>query len=53
MMTPDKDYGQLVKNTSHIYKPAFMGKPAEKLGVKEVLERWNRTVEPGNRICWD
>jgi DNA polymerase-1 len=40
MMTPDKDYGQLVEEHVHIYKPAFMGKPAEKLGVNEVLERW-------------
>ena len=40
MMTPDKDYGQLVEEHVHIYKPAFMGKPAEKLGVKEVLDRW-------------
>ncbi|MGF7215092.1 DNA polymerase-1 [Spirosoma lacussanchae] len=40
MMTPDKDYGQLVEEHVHIYKPAFMGKPAEKLGVAEVLERW-------------
>ncbi|MES2734358.1 MAG: DNA polymerase I [Bacteroidota bacterium] len=41
MMTPDKDYGQLVEEHIHIYKPAFMGKGAEVLGVKEVLERWN------------
>ena len=40
MMTPDKDYGQLVEEHVHIYKPAFMGKPAEKQGVAEVLERW-------------
>ncbi|GAB4032020.1 DNA polymerase I [Spirosoma jeollabukense] len=40
MMTPDKDYGQLVEEHIHIYKPAFMGKPAEKLGVNEVLDRW-------------
>lgn len=40
MMTPDKDYGQLVEEHIHIYKPAFMGKPAEKQGVKEVCERW-------------
>ncbi|CCH52670.1 DNA polymerase I [Fibrisoma limi BUZ 3] len=40
MMTPDKDYGQLVEEHIHIYKPAFMGKPAEKLGVAEVLDRW-------------
>ncbi len=40
MMTPDKDYGQLVEEHVHIYKPAFMGKPAEKLGVSDILERW-------------
>lgn len=40
MMTPDKDYGQLVEEHIHIYKPAFMGKPAEKLGVSDILERW-------------
>lgn len=41
MMTPDKDYGQLVSEDIFIYKPAFMGKGAEKLGVNEVLEKWN------------
>ncbi|MCY7358581.1 MAG: hypothetical protein LH609_14210 [Rudanella sp.] len=40
MMTPDKDYGQLVEECIHIYKPAFMGKPAEKQGVAEICERW-------------
>ncbi|GAB3919341.1 DNA polymerase I [Larkinella terrae] len=40
MMTPDKDYGQLVEEHIYVYRPAFMGKPAEKLGVKEVLDRW-------------
>ncbi|GAB3256785.1 DNA polymerase I [Larkinella harenae] len=40
MMTPDKDYGQLVEEHIYVYRPAFMGKGAEKLGVKEVLERW-------------
>nr|WP_293836127.1 DNA polymerase I [uncultured Arsenicibacter sp.] len=40
MMTPDKDYGQLVNDCVFIYKPAFMGKPAEKLGVAEILDRW-------------
>ncbi|XWW45581.1 DNA polymerase I [Fibrella sp. USSR17] len=40
MMTPDKDYGQLVNDCVFIYKPAFMGKAAEKLGVKEICERW-------------
>lgn len=40
MMTPDKDYGQLVEECIHIYKPAFMGKSAEKQGVAEICERW-------------
>ncbi|MFD1143080.1 DNA polymerase I [Larkinella insperata] len=40
MMTPDKDYGQLVEEHIYVYRPAFMGKAAEKLGVKEVLDRW-------------
>ncbi|REA64091.1 DNA polymerase I [Dyadobacter luteus] len=40
MMTPDKDYGQLVEQYVHIYKPAFMGKGAEVLGVQQILDRW-------------
>lgn len=40
MMTPDKDYGQLVEKHVHIYKPAFLGKGAEVLGIAEILERW-------------
>jgi DNA polymerase-1 len=40
MMTPDKDYGQLVEEHIYMYKPAFMGKGAEVLGVKEILDRW-------------
>lgn len=40
MMTPDKDYGQLVAEHVYIYKPAFMGKPAEKQGVADICERW-------------
>ena len=39
MMTPDKDYGQLVEQYVHMYKPAFMGKGAEVLGVQEILDR--------------
>ncbi|WP_373514448.1 DNA polymerase I [Persicitalea sp.] len=40
MMTPDKDYGQLVQEHVYMYKPAFMGKGAEKLGVAEILDKW-------------
>ena len=40
MMTPDKDYGQLVTEHVHIYKPARLGNGAEILGVKEVCEKF-------------
>ena len=40
MMTPDKDFGQLVTEKSFIYKPAAYGKPAEILGIKEVCEKF-------------
>ncbi len=41
MMTPDKDFMQLVSENIYMYKPARSGKPAEVLGVKEVLEKYN------------
>jgi len=41
MMTPDKDFGQLVTDKVFIYKPARMGKPAEVLGVKEICENFD------------
>ncbi len=40
MMTPDKDFGQLVSENIFMYKPAAYGKPAEVLGVKEVCEKF-------------
>ena len=40
MVTPDKDFGQLVSEKIFIWKPPYMGKPYEILGVKEVCERW-------------
>ncbi len=40
MMTPDKDFGQLVTDKVFMYKPARMGKPAEILGVKEICENF-------------
>lgn len=40
MMTPDKDYGQLVTDHVHIYKPARMGNGAEIIGVKEICEKY-------------
>lgn len=40
MMTPDKDYGQLVRDNVFIYKPGRMGNPDEVLGVNEILKKW-------------
>jgi len=40
MVTPDKDFGQLVTERTRIYKPSRSGDGIEILGVKEVLERW-------------
>ncbi len=40
MMTPDKDFGQLVSENIFMYKPARMGNKAEIWGVKEVCERY-------------
>src|SRR5204862_5043417 len=40
MMTPDKDYGQLVDEHTFIYKPARAGGAPEVMGVKEVCARW-------------
>ncbi|HTR30331.1 MAG TPA: DNA polymerase I, partial [Puia sp.] len=41
MVTPDKDYGQLVTEKIRIYKPGYQGGLAEILGPKEVCEKWN------------
>ena len=40
MMTPDKDYGQLVTEHIKIYKPRFGGSGFDTLGMAEVLEKW-------------
>ena len=40
MMTPDKDYCQLVTERIKIYRPAFMGNAAEVLDVAHVLQRF-------------
>ena len=41
MVTPDKDYGQLVSDNIKIYKPPYQGGDFEILGPKEVCEKWN------------
>jgi DNA polymerase I len=40
MMTPDKDYGQLVEEHIYLYKPAAMGKGVEIQGIQHILDRW-------------
>ena len=40
MVTPDKDYQQLVSEQSIIYKPGRKGSEHEFLGVDEVLSQW-------------
>ena len=41
MMTPDKDYGQLVSEHVFMYKPKFGGNDFEIMGIKEVLAKFN------------
>ena len=41
MVTPDKDFGQLVTDKIKIYKPGYQGGKVEILGAKEVCEKWN------------
>ena len=43
MMTPDKDYAQLVTSSTFIYKPGRGGAPPQILGVKEVCEKFEIT----------
>lgn len=40
MMTPDKDYGQLITEKVKMYKPARMGNGAEVWGVEEVCNKY-------------
>ena len=42
MMTPDKDYGQLVSDHIFMYRPKFGG-DYEVMGVKEVLDKYSLT----------
>jgi DNA polymerase I len=41
MVTPDKDYGQLVQDNIFIWKPPAFGNPAQVMGPKEVCEKWD------------
>ncbi|MDG2220881.1 MAG: DNA polymerase I [Rubripirellula sp.] len=41
MVTPDKDYEQLVTDAIQIYKPGRRGSEPELMGVREVLDKWS------------
>ena len=43
MMTPDKDYAQLVTEKTFMYKPARTGNAAEVWGIEEVKEKFEVT----------
>jgi DNA polymerase-1 len=40
MVTPDKDFGQLVSEHTFLYKPGKANDPPEIMGIKEITERW-------------
>lgn len=41
MVTPDKDYGQLVSDKIKIYKPGYQGGDVEIMGPEEVCSKWS------------
>lgn len=41
MMTPDKDFAQIVEDHIYLYKPAFMGNGVDVMGVEKVLKKWD------------
>ncbi|HVU99834.1 MAG TPA: DNA polymerase, partial [Verrucomicrobiae bacterium] len=40
MVTPDKDFGQLIDENTFLYKPSRMGDGVEVLGLPEIRARW-------------
>lgn len=48
MMTPDKDFGQLVTDKVKLYKPAYMGNAVDVMGPEEVCARWD--IENVNQV---
>jgi DNA polymerase-1 len=41
MVTPDKDFGQLVTEKIKMYRPSRKGDGAEVWGIPEILEKWD------------
>ena len=48
MVTPDKDYGQLVSEKIKIYKPGYQGGTVEIMGPEEVCKKWD--IENVNQV---
>jgi DNA polymerase-1 len=40
MVTPDKDFAQLVEENIYIHKPPYMGKGHEVLDLQAILDKW-------------
>lgn len=40
MVTPDKDYGQIVRDNVFIYKPGYQGGDVEIMGPEQVCAKW-------------
>src|SRR6185437_1504724 len=40
MVTPDKDFGQLVDENTFLYRPSRAGDGVEIMGVEEIKQRW-------------
>lgn len=40
MVTPDKDYGQLIRDNVYIYKPAKAGAGVERVGLDNICEQY-------------
>lgn len=46
MVTPDKDFGQLVSDNIFLFRPNYNGPGFNKMGVQEVLEKWGGISHP-------
>ena len=51
MMTPDKDYGQLVSEHVFMYRPKYGDKDFEVMGVEEVKAKFDIQSPPSSRLC--
>jgi DNA polymerase I len=57
MVTPDKDYGQLVSEKIKVFKPPYQGGDFEILGPAEVCEKWgikevSQVIDVLGLSCW-